>query len=434
MTTTNEARLLSPYVPREIFKDFHRRKARWAIAVAHRRAGKTVACVNELMLRAGRCRFPDARLAYIAPHLKQAKDIAWTYLKDHTGFIPGRRVSESELWVELPGGSRIRLYGADNPDILRGIYLDGVVLDEIADMDPTLWPRVIRPLLADRGGWASFIGTPRGKNHFHRLWTQSAGDPDWYRLELKASETRLLDAKELADARKMMTDDEYAQEFECSFDAAVRGAYYGKEILALEQAKPPQIGRVPHEPALAVHTAWDLGVKDSTVIWFVQVCGGETRIIDVVKGEGVGLAWYANALFERPALHGHVGNWVWGNHYLPHDAEVRELGTGKTRVEMLAELGISATICPNIPVEDGIQAVRAMLPNCWFDAERCKHGIEALRMHRCEYDEKRRTLKLQPWHDWTSDYADAFRYFAVGHRERPAVQVRRIRRDTRWVV
>jgi phage terminase large subunit len=250
------------------------------------------------------------------------------------------------------------------------------------------------------------------------------GDPEWTRLMLKASETGLLDKQELVDAAKMMSGDEYAQEYECSFEAAVRGAYYGKEMNDADSADPPRISAVPYDPRLPVHTAWDLGVADSTVIWFIQCHGRETRVIDVLKGEGVGLDWYAKRLQER--------DWLWGNHYLPHDVEVRELGTGKSRKEVLEGLGIRVTVCPNIPVADGIQAVRMLLPTCWFDKAKCKDGIEALRMYRREYDEKRQEFRVSPLHDWTSHYADAFRYFAVGHEERAAPRV--IKRDTRWVV
>ena len=413
-----------PYAPRAQFVALHERETRWAIAVAHRRAGKTVACINELIKAAATCDRANPRFAYIAPQLNQAKDIAWSYLKDYSDcFGPGRKVNATELWIELPNnGARIRIYGADNPDRLRGLYLDGAVLDEYGDMDPTMWTRVIRPVLSDRKGWAIFIGTPKGRNGFHRLWTRAEGDPDWCRLCLKASETQLIDARELADAARMMSEDEYAQEYECSFEAAVRGAYYGREMNRAEA--DGRIGAVPHDPRLPVHTAWDLGIADSTVIWFLQTHGRETRVIDVLKGEGVGLDWYARRLQER--------DFVWGRHYLPHDAEVRELGTGKSRVETLAELGIRATICPSLPVEDGIQAVRLLLATCWFDKAKCKAGIEALRMYRREYDHKRQELKVHPLHDWTSHYADAFRYFAVGHRE--GVPTRTVKRDTRWVV
>lgn len=411
--------LVSPYAVRDQFRPLHNRNTRWFIGVAHRRAGKTVADINELVIGATKCQLPNPRFAYVAPQLNQAKDIAWVYLKEYTAFLKPR-INESELWVELPGGARIRIYGADNPDRLRGIYLDGVVLDEFGDMDPTIWTQVIRPALSDRKGWACFIGTPKGKNTFHRLWTEAEDDPDWTRLMLKASSTGLLDAKELADARRMMSEDEYAQEYECSFEAAVKGAYYGKEMNDAEE----RITSVPYDPRLPVHTAWDLGVADSTVIWFVQVAGRETRFIDCLKGEGVGLDWYAKELQSR--------DYVWGNHYLPHDVEVRELGTGKSRKEVLAGLGIKATVCPNIPLADGIQAVRMLLPTCWFDKAKCSQGIEALRMYRREYDEKRQEYRLNPFHDWTSHYADAARYFAVGHTNRP--EMKPIRYNSKGIV
>lgn len=415
-----DVELVSPYEVREQFKPLHLRKTRWFIGVAHRRAGKTVANINELIMGAARCELPNPRFAYIAPQLNQAKDIAWTYLKEYTAFIPGCKSNESELWVELPGGARIRIYGADNPDRLRGIYLDGVVLDEFGDMDPTIWTQVIRPALSDRKGWACFIGTPKGKNTFHTLWTDA--DDDWTRLLLKASETGLVDDDELAAARKMMSKDEYEQEFECSFEAAVKGAYYGD--LMNDAEKDGRICRVSYEPGVPVHTAWDLGVADSTVIWFFQSIARETRVIDVLKGEGVGLDWYARKLQEKA--------YVYGSHYLPHDVEVRELGTGKSRTEVLSALGIKVTVCPNIPIEDGIQAVRLRLPLCWFDKDKCKDGIEALRMYRREYDEKRQEFKIRPLHDWTSHYADAFRYLSVGHAEKAAA--RQQRPNVKWVV
>jgi len=175
---------------------------------------------------------------------------------------------------------------------------------------------------------------------------------------------------------------------------------------------------------LPVHTAWDLGMSDSTVIWFVQVVNREYRVIDCLKGEGVGLDWYARELQNR--------QYVYGTHYLPHDVEVRELGTGKSRAEVLSALGIRSTVVPAMSVADGIQAVRMLLPLCWFDAEKCREGVEALRMYRREYDEKRQEFRVNPYHDWTSHYADAFRYFAMGHKERAPSKP--IKRDTSWIV
>jgi len=427
------------YSAREVFLPLHSRAQRWAIAVAHRRAGKTVACVNELIAHAAGCPHKDGRFAYIAPQLNQAKDIAWHYLLEYTDMMePGRRVNASELWVELPNNkARIRLYGADNPDRLRGLRLDGVVMDEYGDMTPGMWTRVIRPLLTDREGWAIFIGTPKGKNGFWKLWQQAAKKPDWLRLSLKASETGLIDEKELADVRQTLSEDEYEQEYECSFEAAVRGSYWGREIAAIEKAG--QVTEVKWDPSLYVHTAWDLGMADSTVIWLFQRVGPvETRVIDVIKGEGVGLEWYVRELeAARQRLQNarpHRGILQWGDHILPHDAEVRELGTGVSRLDTLWGLGIRGKICPQLPVADGIQAVRALLPNCWFDRERCAKGIEALRMYRREYDPKREELRANPLHDWTSHYADAFRYFAVGYRPPPMYATRMPKRGPKWWV
>jgi hypothetical protein len=236
-----------------------------------------------------------------------------------------------------------------------------------------------------------------------------------------------LTQKQLADARKFMTDEEYAQEYECSFDAAVRGAYWGREIASLESEG--RIGPVPWDPALPVHTAWDLGMADSTVVWFIQehASSGEIRVIDVIKGEGEGLVWYVKQLQDRP--------WLWGNHYFPHDVNVRELALGQTRIAFLAGHGLRATVCPNLSVEDGIQAVRLMLPRCWFDREKCAKGLDALKLYRRDFDEKTQEFRIGARHDWTSHYADAFRYFAVGREPAGAARINRRRppRDNRWV-
>jgi hypothetical protein len=400
-----EVRVVIPYDPREQFQPLHDRTQRWAVAVCHRRAGKTVSCVNELIKGALTCTLPEPRFAYVAPFYAQAKDVAWSYVKRFTAGIPGVVVNESELRVDLPNGGRIRLYGADNYDRLRGTYFDGIVLDEYGDTDPRAWQEVIRPALSDRKGWAVFIGTPKGRNHFSDLWDQASRDKDWFTLLLKASETGLIAPDELADARKSMSEDQYAAEYECSFQAAVVGAYYGREMQAAESDK--RIGRVPWEPRIQVHTAWDLGIGDSTAIWFAQFSGREVRLIDYIENSGVGLDWYVRALRERP--------YVYGEHILPHDAEVKELGTGVSRVETLQSLGLHNTrIIPAQSVDDGINGVRVLLPTCWFDGVKCERGINALRNYRREYDEKLKAFKSRPLHDWSSHGADAFRYLALG--------------------
>lgn len=396
------------YRPRDQFVGFHERKERWACLVAHRRAGKTVACVADLIDAALRCEKPAPRFAYVAPFYVQAKDVAWSYVKRMTRDIPGTIFNEAELRVDLPGDRRIRLYGADNYDRLRGIYVDGVILDEYADMPPAAWGEVIRPALADRQGWAVFIGTPKGRNAFYDVYERSRTQPDWFCSVLRASETGLLIPSELEAARAEMTPEQYEQEFECSFDAAILGAYYGREIAALERAG--RIADVPMDPALPVHTAWDLGIGDATAIWFFQVVGPELHVIDHYEAHGHGLAHYAAVLQAKP--------YKYGKHYVPHDANARDLGSGRTRVETLRDLmgAYPIVLRPN-DVMDGINALRVSMPLSRWDASRCREGLEALRQYRSEYDEKLKTFKDRPRHDWTSHTADAARYMASAWRE-----------------
>jgi phage terminase large subunit len=334
------------YDPRPQFEPFHDRDKRWAIIVAHRRAGKTVATINDLIRASVEDRKPDGRYAYVGPLLNQTKDIAWTYLKRYTRNVRAAPPHETELRVDLINGARIRLYGADHPDRLRGLYLDGVVLDEFADMDPAVWHEVVRPALSDRAGWATFIGTPRGRNAFWELWERARRRPDWFSLMLKASETGLIDAAELRDAREQMGEDQYAQEYECSFEAAIKGAFYAEELRIM--AEQGRIGRVPIDPAVPVHTAWDLGVSDSTAIWFIQCVAQERRLIDYYEASGVGLDHYARLLDERRRLH----RVIYGEHFLPHDITHRELSTGMSRLSTscaaaMRSWRISASPTPN---------------------------------------------------------------------------------------
>jgi phage terminase large subunit len=295
------------YKPREQFLRFHNRTERFAILVAHRRAGKTVACVNDLIRRAIETNRTDARFAYIAPYYAQAKDVAWNYLRHYAAPLLADQPNESELRVDLVNGSRIRLYGADNAERLR-LGFDGVILDEFADWRPGVWSEMILPALSDRQGSAVFIGTPRGKNEFWELWSIAQKSNAWFKLELKASDTGLILQDELEAAKEAMSKDQYAQEFECSFDAAITGAFYADELERMKAQK--RIARVPIDRAVPVHTAWDLGVSDSTSIWFIQCVGKERRLIDYYEASGVGLDHYAKVLEEK--------NYVWGTHYFPH--------------------------------------------------------------------------------------------------------------------
>lgn len=398
--------IVIPYTPRSQFLTYHERTERFAKIVAHRRFGKTVGCINDKIKAAltNTRQFPPPRYSYVAPTYTQAKDVAWSYLKHYSAPIPGIQVSESELWVEYPNGARIRLYGADNYDRMRGLYNDGVTIDEPAQMDPRAWPEVIRPTLSDYAGWATFIGTPAGRDWFYKVDRNETGDelPDWFRLTLRASETGIIRPDELESLKSGLTDEQFAQEFECSFEAAVIGAYYGKLMREAED----RITGVPYEPVSQVYTAWDLGIRDSTAIWFSQVVGREIRIIDYYEATGADLGHYVREIVSRPYLY--------AGHIVPHDAQAKELGTGKSRLEVLESLGLkNLTIAPMHRVEDGINAVRTVLPRCWFDSKRCARGIDALKLYRAEYDDKLQALKPRPVHDWTSHAADAFRYLAM---------------------
>jgi phage terminase large subunit len=400
-----------PYAPRRIFLPLHERRQRFAAVVAHRRAGKTVAEINDSIRDALTCQKPNPRVGYIAPYYKQAKTVAWQYLKDYSASIPGAVPNESELRVDYPNGGQVRLYGADNPDALRGIYLDKATLDEYADMNPRLWPEVIRPTLVDRRGRATFIGTPKGRNAFFDICEIAKSHPDWLYMMLRASETKIIPADELEAARQMMTPEQYEQEFECSFEAAILGAYYGKEIALAE--REGRICEVPYDAGKPVHTAWDLGMSDSTSIWFFQYTPTGLNFIDFYENHGQSLGHYAEVLNDK--------GYTYGGDHVPHDAKVRELGTGLTRVETLIKLGRKPKLVPDHKLMDGINACRVMLGEFRFDKEKCADGIESLRQYKADFDEERNAFRITPRHDWTSHAADAFRYAGIAYRqERPA--------------
>lgn len=410
------------YDARPQFWPLHTRSQRWALIVAHRRAGKTVACIMELITRALATSKQNARYAYIAPYYGQAKAVAWDYLKRYAAPVAAK-FSESELAVELHNGSRIRLYGADNPDSLRGIYLDGVVLDEYADMRSSVWGEIIRPLLADRKGWAVFIGTPKGRNAFCELYEKAQLNSEWLCLTLKASQTGLLDAKELADARKVMTEAQYEQEFECSFEAAIQGAIYAKDVRrAREQGR---IRKVPYDPTKLVNTFWDIGRGDSTAIWFFQYVAGEKRFIDYYENNGEVITHYLGVLVGR----GYQYDTLW----LPHDAEHKHMETKMSVADICRKNGFKVRITPNLPLVEGINAGRLLMQVAYFDAEKCAAGLEALTNYRWDFNERLEELKDRPVHDWSSHGADAFRYAGVADKSDKA-KAKTIKYDLRGIV
>ena len=416
MQSKAEAKVFTGYFPRKHQEDLHKNLKRFNVIVAHRRFGKSVFSVNEMIDQGIRCAKRNPQYAYIAPNYQQAKRVIWQVLKDYTSSIPGVQYNEAELRVDIPRpwlGDNVRfmLLGAENPDSLRGLYLDGAILDEYASMHPDVWGKVIRPALADRMGWAIFISTPAGMNSFYELYMHAKDDPAWFADIFKASQTNILPKDELEAARREMTEEEFAQEFECSFSAALKGAYYSKEMAEIERTE--RVGHVPHQKEALVHTSWDIGVDDTTAIWFIQEIGKEFHVIDFVEASGMGLDYYVAELNKKP--------YIYGNHYFPHDIRVRELGTGgDSREQTLRDLGrknIRVGIKHTQQVfMDSVQRVRMLLAKCWFD-KGTRKGVEALKNYERKYDAKLQAYQNRPKHNWASHAADAFREFTDQHRE-----------------
>ncbi len=334
-------------------------------------------------------------------------------VKEYTAEIPNVESNEQDLRLVITRpdqGDKITIYllGSENPGAIRGIYLDGVVIDEFAEQNPSVWSQVVRPTLSDRAGWALFIGTPKAQNHFWDIYEHAKKDPtNWYRALFKASETGILPDSELREARATMPLEDYEQEYECSFTSAMVGAFYAKYIQ--EAKEQGRVINVPYEPMVPVDTFWDIGISDATAIWFRQLVGKEERFIDYLEGSSEGLEWYVKEMQKR--------GYVYGEHVLPHDATARELGSGKTRVEMLQGLSLGRIrVAPKASIEDGINAVRMVLPKCWFDEKKCEKGLKALSNYQSKWDEKNKILTTRPLHDWSSHAADAMRTFAMAAR------------------
>ena len=413
-----------PYKPREHQLKVHEllEGKRFAVVVAHRRFGKTVAALNHLIREAVLNEKETPRYAYIAPTYGQAKRVAWDYLVKYTTPLGGTN-NISELRVDF-WDRRIQLYGSDNPDSLRGQYFDGVIIDEVGDQNPKIWTDIVRPALTDRKGWCLFIGTPKGHNHFKELRDRAKTEDGWGLLEFKASETGVVDDVELKAAKNEMGEDKYRQEFECSFDAAVEGSYFGQILNELEEKKHMQ--EIPREELSRTFTAWDLGMGDSTSIWVAQLVGTEVRLIDYYENHGVGLDHYVKWIRDN--------DYIKAEHILPHDVRVRELGTGKSRMEMLEESGLEVKIAPRMGLDDGIQAVRRLLPRCWFNVPQVQIGLNCLRNYRRDYDEKRKIFYERPLHDWSSHGSDSFRYLALGLDEGHSTWSKPINQLPKWIV
>lgn len=370
----------------------------------------------------------DFRAAYIAPFYKQAKAVAWDYVKKYAGVIPDVQFNEAELRVDFPNGARYRLYGADNGESLRGIYLDDVVLDEVADMRPSFFPEIIRPALADRKGRATFIGTPKGHNAFYDVVENAKSDEEWFFCELKASDTGYVDPSELKAAKRAMSVDQYAQEFECSFEAAIKGAYFAEELKAAED--DGRIKDFPHDAHVPVDVFFDLGRNDSTAMWFIQdEHMGFARVLDFYEDSMVHFNRYIEVLQEKKAK-----GYIFGDIVIPHDGESRKLEAQFTVRELLEQAGFNVTTQPRTQARvDDIHLATAFIKRAYFHKANTKDGRRAMQNYHRQYDEKRQVFRDTPNHNWASNAADAWRYAAVHYRNPTSQNMAVPEIDYSWV-
>lgn len=382
------------------------------IALWHRRSGKDISGVNlvakKMFERVG-------TYFYFFPTYQQGKKILWNGMtyggRKFMSYFPlelVKRVDNSEMLIEMRNGSIFQIIGTDNVDSVVGTNPVGAVFSEYALQDPRAWG-FIRPILAENDGWALFNFTPRGQNHGYDIWRVAEDDPEvWFMQKLTVEDTKAIKKgvlkQELKEIVKLYGDEAlYRQEYFCDFTVPISGSYYAAAMMLAEKEK--RITNVPYDANLPVDTFWDLGIGDATAIWFAQAVGKEIRLIDYYETSGEGLNHYIKLLQEKP--------YTYSKHYAPHDIEVRELSTGKTRQETAQKLGINFDVAPRLDIDEGIDAVRRLLGQCWFDKEKCDQGINALRNYRKEFDEKNRTYKNRPVHDWSSHGSDAFRYLAT---------------------
>ena len=387
---------------------------RRAVKVWHRRAGKDKTDLNFMVKRAAERR---GYYPYFFPTTAMGRKVLWDGM-DKSGFkfidhIPAPLIANknnTEMKVTLKNGSIIQIIGTDNIENV-GVNPIGCNFSEYSLQNQRAWD-LIRPILAENGGWAIFNFTPRGKNHAYDLLKMAQANPKWFAEVLTVDDTNAISPEAIQEERDSgMSEDMVQQEFYCSFELGQEGSYYGKYMS--QALLDGRICSVPFDPAAQVITAWDIGIGDSTAIWFYQQIGGEIHLIDYYERAGEGLAHYASMLETKRQ----ENNWIYQAHYAPHDIEARELNTGLSRKDYARQLGINFITLPKLRVEDGIEAVRAILPRCWFDERNCADGIKALENYRKRFDERHNVYSNVPLHDWASHGADAFRYLAVAIKQ-----------------
>ena len=350
-------------------------------------------------------------MAYIAPTFGQAKRVSWDYYKQYCLKIPGTVPHEQDLRIDFShNGGRQMLLSAENYASVKGIYLDDVVLDEFADMDPSIWSEAVRPTLNDRRGCATFIGTPKGRNNFYKLYeyATTSGDPEWFGCKFRASETGIIAKAELDSARRTMSDEEFHQEYEASFEAGLVGAYFAKELAKAENQE--RVGKFPYDPQFSVDTYWDLGMNDMMAVWFIQSKRGQNFAIDYYEVSGLSIPEVMAELKRKP--------YSYGQFYFPHDVVNREMSDGRTRQRQFAEHGARPSrVIPRCKNKmDSINAARTIFGMTFFDREKCKRGLECLANYQRKWDSKNNVFQESPLHNWASNGADAFQQFGLGQR------------------
>src|ERR1700677_1910237 len=380
-----------------------------AVWVVHRRGGKDVTafnwCILQLLLNPGWTAF------HILPTYSQAKKVIWDSStndgKRILDYIPPELVESKngqEMKIRFTNGSLYQLIGSDNIDSLVGSNPKIIIFSEYAIQSPQAW-EYLSPILEVNGGYAIFISTPRGKNHFYDLLNKARSNNNWFCEVLSVSDTNVLSNEQIENIRieNNFSEEHIQQEYYCSFNRGVEGSYYGRLI---EKAREEnRICSVPYESRSPVHTAWDIGYGDSTSITFWQEVGGELRIIDFYENQGEGIAHYAKHLQNKP--------YVYGTHYMPHDAGSGSIQTGRTLQDIAWEQGLKTTVLEReTDISIGIEAVRALLSISFFDEKKCIHLIKCLENYHKKYNEKTEAYSETPFHDWTSHAADSIRYMA----------------------
>jgi phage terminase large subunit len=400
------------------------------LEIAHRRWGK-----DEMALNWSACAAHQRVGSYwhMLPEYAQAKKAIWSAVNPHTGkrrideaFPRALRAStnETEMFIRFKNGSTWQVIGSDNYNRLVGASVAGVTFSEFATANPAAWA-YIAPILAENDGWALFITTPRGRNHVYKMMLSARRQPnEWYCEVSTVDDTKQISnetiEKQRLDYHALYGEDAgdalIEQEYRCSFDAAILGAYYGKELVKAQQ--DGRITLVEADPNFPVHTAWDLGVDDANTIWFFQLAGPELHIVYYYEASNYAIPHYAEKKLEFGQRFG--WNFKGSIDYVPHDALQRSYtsghadGTAKQRIEVMVEEGLNPVVVPNHTKLDGISAVRQLLPRCIFDEKNCEAGLEALRQYQREWDDENKVFKKTPLHNWASHGADGFRTLAMG--------------------